>query len=89
MKLPILVARKEGQKICPNDYKIGWLMKDDIQGFWITWGSCKDLETALKCARDVIDKKGKREVYLSSIPLSENLTLNQIVNLEDITKSFN
>lgn len=86
--LPLLIAKKEGAKICQDDYKVGWLMKDDTQGLWMIWGSCKDLKAALKCAKDTIEGKGKREVYISSIPLNKNLTLEQILNLENITLSF-
>ncbi len=85
MGLPLLIAKKEGIKICPDDYKVGWLMKDDT---WMIWGSCKDLKEALKCARDTINEKGEREVYLSSVPLNKKLTLEQILNLENITLSF-
>lgn len=88
MSLPILIAKKEGIKICPDDYKIGWLMKDDFQGLWMTWGSCKDFKAAIDCARDIIREKGEREVYIASVPLSKNLTLEQILNLENITLSF-
>ena len=88
MALPVLIAKKEGMKICPDDYKIGWLIKDETRGLWMVWGSCKDLKSALDCARDTIKEKGEREVYLSSIPLDKHLTLNQIVNLENITASF-
>lgn len=88
MELPILIAKKEGQNICPDDYKVGWLMKNETQGLWLIWGSCKDLNTALKCVKDTIKEKGEREIYLSSIPLDKHLTLNQLVNLENITASF-
>jgi|GEM_PF-5884746 len=88
MNLPILIAKKEGMKICPDDYKIGWLMKDDSQGLWMTWGSCKNFKTAMDCARDTIKEKGEREVYTASVPLPKNLTLEQILNLENITASF-
>ena len=88
MGLPILISKKEDMKILPDDYKVGWLMKDNLSGLWIIWGSCKDLNTALKCAKDVIKEKGEREVYLSSVPLSKNLNLEQILNLENITPSF-
>ena len=75
-------------KICPDDYKVGWLMKDATKGYWMIWGSCKDLESALNCARETIKENGEREVYLSTIPLEKELTLLQIVNLENITASF-
>lgn len=88
MGLPMLISKKEGQKISPDDYKVGWLMKDDTQGYWMVWGSCKDLKTALNCARDTIKEKGKREVYLSSVPLDKHLTVAQVLNLEDISLSF-
>lgn len=87
-ELPILISKKEGQTICPNDYKIGWLMKDNVEGYWMIWGSCKDLKTALNCARDTIKEKGEREVYLSSVPLNKQLTLGQVLILENITLSF-
>lgn len=89
MSLPILIAKKEGMKICPDDYKIGWLMKDDFQGLWMAWGSCKDFKTAIECAKNTIQEKGKREVYIASVPLPKNLNLEQILNLENITASFN
>ena len=88
MNLPLLIAKQKDIKICPDDYKIGWLMKDDFQGLWMIWGSCKDLKSALNCAREIIKEKGERKVYLSSIPLEKNLTLEQILNLENITSSF-
>lgn len=88
MKAPILIAKKEGTKVCPNDYKIGWLIKDDAKGAWMIWGSSKDLKSALECAKDTIKEKGEREVYLSSMPLGSYLTLEQILNLENISTSF-
>ncbi len=88
MKISILISKKEGIKVCPDDYKIGWLYQDDKEAYWSVWGSCKDFKAALKCARDTINKKGEKEVYLSSILLDKHLTLEQMLNLENITESF-
>ena len=63
-------------------------MKDNTQGLWMIWGSCKDLKTALKCAKDTINEKGEREVYFSNVPLNKHIKLEQILNLENITASF-
>ena len=89
MNLPLLIAKQKYIKICHDDYKIGWLMKDDFHGFWMIFGSCKDLKSALNCAREIIKEKGERKVYLASVPLERSLTLEQILNLENITISFN
>ena len=35
-----------------------------------------------------IKEKGAKEVYLSSVPLDKNLTLEQTLNLENITASM-
>ena len=32
MALPLLIARRKGDKILPTDYKLGWLYKDDKEG---------------------------------------------------------
>ncbi|MHC1683701.1 MAG: hypothetical protein AB6733_12205 [Clostridiaceae bacterium] len=85
MALPLLISKKEGQKICPNDYKLGWLIRDDEQTYWTIWGSSKDKEASLRCARDVVNRQGERDVYLSEIPLSEHLTKEQLLALKKIT----
>ncbi|CAI3571432.1 hypothetical protein [Clostridium neonatale] len=89
LKVSILISRRENEVICPEDYKIGWLYQDDKQqSYWSVWGSAKNLKCALDCARITIKEKGAKEVYLSSVPLDKNLTLEQNLNLENITASM-
>ena len=78
MALPLLISRRKGDIILPTDYKLGWLYKDDKEGYWQVWGSSKDKETALKCAKDVIEKQGKRDILISDEPIPINLTIEQI-----------
>lgn len=78
MALPLLISRRKGDKILPTDYKLGWLFKDDKEGYWSVWGSSKDKETALKCAKDVIEKQGERDILISDEPIPINLTTEQI-----------
>lgn len=78
MTLPLLVSKKEGMKIFKEDYKIGWLMTDEKQGMWRTFASCKDLELAYRCVKEIIKDKGYRKVYISDIPLDKFLTLEQV-----------
>ena len=89
MKISILISKKENQVICKDDYKIGWLYQGDGQSYWSTWGSFKNLECALKGVKNVLEEKGEREVYLSDVRLNNGmLTLEQVLNLENITASF-
>lgn len=85
MSLPLLIAKKEGQKILPNDYKLGWLFKNEKEAYWMIWGSSKDKETAVSCARDVLEKQGDRDVFISDIPLTQHPTIDQIDKLKKIT----
>jgi hypothetical protein len=78
MALPLLISRRKGDIILPTDYKLGWLYKDDKEGYWQVWGSSKDKETALKCAKDVIEKQGERDILISDEPIPINLTTEQI-----------
>jgi len=82
MVLPLLIARRKGDKFLPTDYKLGWLYKDDKEGYWQVWGSSKDKETALKCAKDVIEKQGERDIFISDEPIPINLTIEQINELK-------
>ena len=84
MALPLLIARRKGDKFFPTDYKLGWLYKDDKEGYWQVWGSCKDRNIALKCAKDVIEKKGERDIFISDEPIPINLTIEQINELKKI-----
>ena len=89
LKVSILISKRKNQVICPEDYKIGWLYQDDKQqSYWSIWGSAKDLKNALNYARKTIQEKGNKEVYLSSVALDKNLTLEQTLNLENITASM-
>ena len=78
MALPLLISRRKGDIILPTDYKLGWLYKDDKEGYWQVWGSSKDKETALKCAKNVIEKQGERDILISDEPIPINLTTEQI-----------
>ena len=82
MILPILISKMKGQKIFQDDYKIGWLMKDDEKGYWMKWGSFSSKEKALKCAKEIIEEKGKRDIFISDEPLEKFLTLAQVNNLK-------
>lgn len=84
MALPLLIARRKGDKFLPTDYKLGWLYKDDKEGYWQVWGSSKDKETALKCARDVLEKQGERVILIADDPIPVNLTIKQINELRKI-----
>jgi hypothetical protein len=88
MHLPLLISKANWIKLkmFQNDYKIGYLLKDDNKCYWTTWGSCKDLESALKCVKDFIKEKGEREVYLSDIPLDKNISLEQFKTLKRLDK---
>ena len=84
MPLPILISKQKNQRICPDEYKIGWLMKDEEKGYWMIWGSCRSKEIALKCAKDEIRIKGKRDVFISDEPLEKFLSLEQIKKLKKV-----
>lgn len=84
MALPILISKQKNQRICPDDYKIGWLMKDKEKGYWMIWGSCSNKQNALKYAKDTIKQKGEREIFVSDELLEKFLTLEQINNFKKI-----
>lgn len=69
MIMPILIAKDRNAKILKDDYKIGWLNRDENEWLWIVWGSAANLEKAIMCAEDTIRQKGERPVYLSETPL--------------------
>ncbi len=81
MALPLLIAKKEHQPICPDDYKLGWLFQDEKEGYWMIWGSCKDKEAALSAVKEVLEKQGVRDVFISEVPLSKHLTKEQVERL--------
>ncbi|MEC1744139.1 hypothetical protein [Schinkia azotoformans] len=84
MPLPLLIAKQENQKICPDDYKLGWLFKNDKETYWMIWGSSKNKESALKVAKEVIEKQGERDVFISDIHLSKHPTLEQVSALKQV-----
>ena len=86
MALPLLIAKKKDNVVCPDDYKVGWLFQDDKEVYWMIWGSSKNKEVALSCAKDVLDNNGDREVFISNVPLSEHPTPEQINNLIKVSK---
>lgn len=86
MALPLLISKQEGQLICPDDYKLGWLLQDEKEAYWSIWGSSKDKEHALSAAKDVLNKQGDRDVFISDIPLSQYLTKEQIKILKKVDK---
>lgn len=75
--LPILIAKQKDAKVLKDDFKIGWLIEDEIQYAWMVWGSSSNLDNALKVAREVISEKGNRPVYVSDIPIERQVTLNK------------
>ena len=81
MALPLLIAKKEHQPICPDDYKLGWLFQDEKEGYWMIWGSCKNKETTLSAIKEVLEKQGVRGVFISEVPLSKHLTKEQVERL--------
>ena len=77
MDLPLLIAKDKNAKFLKDDYKLGWIMEDDTQIYWMVWGSSKDYETAMSAARDVLNQKGYRKVFVSDNPVSRNCIINK------------
>jgi len=84
MSMPILLAKDRNAKFFKDDYKIGWLMQDGKSWLWIVWGSCKDLDTAIKCADDTIKEKGDRPIYVSDEPLSKDGVQTDKLNIRQL-----
>ena len=85
MSLPILLAKDRNAKFLKDDYKIGWLKKEDENWLWIVWGSASSLENAIKCANDTITQKGERPIYLSETPLIKgNIVQTEKLNLKQL-----
>lgn len=84
MALPLLIAKRKGDKILVTDYKVGWLFKDDKEGYWSVWGSSKNKKLALQVAKEVIEKQGERDIFISDEPIPINLTIEQINMLKKI-----
>lgn len=84
MPLPLLIAKQKEKKILPNEYKLGWLVSNEKEVYWMIWGSSKNRECALSCAKDVMTKQGVRDVFISDTPLSKHLPKEQVNSLEKI-----
>jgi len=84
MTLPLLIAKEGNQTMLPDDYKLGWLFEDDKKAYWMIWASSKSKELALSVAKEVIEKQGKRNIFLSDVPLSKYPTKEQIADLKQI-----
>lgn len=82
--LPLLIAKRENQNILPDDYKLGWLFQDDKDSYWMIWGSSKDRNTALCCAKDTLQRQGNRDVFIFDLPLSLHPTKEQISKFEKV-----
>lgn len=84
MALALVIAKEQGKAICPDDYKLGWLFQDENEAYWMIWGSSKNKECALSCARDVLEKQGKRDIFISDVPLSKHPTKEQVASLKEV-----
>jgi 23S rRNA maturation-related 3'-5' exoribonuclease YhaM len=84
MELPLLIAKQKDAKILKDDYKLGWLFQDDTCYLWTVWGSSNNLENAMKVAKQVIEEKGNRKVYLSKIPLKRDEVVDGSLVAEEI-----
>ena len=83
MVLPILLAKDRNAKFLKDDYKIGWLQKENNEWLWMVWGSASSLENAIKCAKDTISQKGERPIYLSETPLIKgNIVQTEELNIK-------
>lgn len=84
-ELPLLIAKQKDAKILKDDYKLGWLLQDNTGYIWAVWGSSNNLENAIKVAKQTIDEKGERTVYLSETPIERDKaiyeTLPALINV--------
>jgi len=77
MLLPLLIAKDKNAKFLKDDYKLGWIMEDDTQIYWMVWGSSKDYKTAMSVARDVLNQKGYRKVFVSDNPMPKDCIISK------------
>jgi hypothetical protein len=45
-------------------------------------GNAKNKEVALKCAKEVLQKQGQRDVYLCGEPLDKELTIDEVAEIK-------
>lgn len=69
MSMSLLIAKDKNAKFLKDDYKLGWIMEDDKSIYWMVWGSSKDYETAISAAKDTLNQKGNRKVFVSDEPI--------------------
>jgi hypothetical protein len=77
LALPLLIAKDKNAKFLKDDYKLGWIMEDDTQIYWTVWGSSKDYKTAISAAKNVLNQKGDRKVFVSDNPVPRNCVINK------------
>jgi len=70
---PLLIAKQKDARFLKDDYKLGWLFRDETGYLWVVWGSSNCIENALKIAKQVVSEKANStKVYLSEIPLERD-----------------
>lgn len=83
--LPLLISKQKDVKFLRDDYKLGWLMTDENEGYWMIWGSSKNKYYALSATKDLFEKKGQCEVFISDEPLSKQLTKEDLGKLRKLS----
>jgi hypothetical protein len=69
---PLLIAKQKDARFLKDDYKLGWLFRDENSYLWVVWGSSRNLENALKVAKQVVTEKANGTVvYLSETTLEK------------------
>lgn len=75
MKLILLIAKhpEENPQIdfmYKGSYNVGWFIENkDGSGIWTVWGNSKNRAAAVECAKDILRKKGDREILIWDEPL--------------------
>lgn len=88
MALPLLVSKKaDVYSLFKDDYALGWLFRDaeTKEGYWITFGSCSSLKSALATVKELFKHKGQCDVFISDTPLPEHLMPEQVLSLKKLT----
>jgi len=78
--IPLLIAPLK-RSIGVTGYGLGWLFEFEDKALWVTWGNTRDKDSALACAREVLQKKGQREVLIWNKPLTKDLTVEQVAEI--------
>jgi hypothetical protein len=77
MPLPLLIAKDKNAKFLKNDYKLGWILEDDESFYWSVWGSSKDYDTAMSAAKDLLNQKGYRKIFVSNNPIPKECIISK------------